>query len=107
MGRYVAGSTAVADPSDAPIFSETCVAMVRSLQACLDVISSPKTAPTEFKTDVNLEHLASRLCTYDLVAKAGNWFTVTVRESRLNDRLLEIEIQRADLTDVGFLLKSG
>ncbi|KAL5964765.1 hypothetical protein TSMEX_007476 [Taenia solium] len=96
LGRYREGSTAVAYPALAPIFSTTTHAVVASLQACLDAIYHQ---PHVEGSAALFDRVASRLSVYDAVTKAGNWCDVTVRESRLGDCLMEVRIQRGNLID--------
>ncbi|VDK23561.1 unnamed protein product [Taenia asiatica] len=96
LGRYREGSTAVAYPALAPIFSTTTHAVVASLQACLDAIYHQ---PHVEGNAALFDRVASRLSVYDAVTKAGNWCDVTVRESRLGDCLMEVRIQRGNLID--------
>ncbi|KAL5110577.1 hypothetical protein TcWFU_006846 [Taenia crassiceps] len=96
LGRYREGSTAVAYPALAPIFSTTTHAAVASLQACLDAIYHQ---PHVEESASLFDRVATRLSVYDAVTKAGNWCDVTIRESRLGDCLMEVRIQRDNLTD--------
>ncbi|KAM7537932.1 hypothetical protein Aperf_G00000069394 [Anoplocephala perfoliata] len=99
LGRYREGSTAVAYPTDAPLFSESTEKVVASMQACLDTIYNQPHSHGE-NADL-LNRVAERVRVYDLIAKSGHWLSLTVRESRLGDRLIEIEIRRENLADVG------
>ncbi|CDS42402.2 tRNA uracil 5 methyltransferase A [Echinococcus multilocularis] len=96
LGKYREGSTAVAYPALAPIFSATTRAAVASLQACLDAIYHQL---HEKESAVLFDRVAARLSVYDAVTKTGNWCDFTVRESRLGDCLMEVRIQRGNLTD--------
>ncbi|EUB64266.1 tRNA (uracil-5-)-methyltransferase A [Echinococcus granulosus] len=107
LGKYREGSTAVAYPALAPIFSATTRAAVASLQACLDAIYHQ---PHEKESAVLFDRVAARLSVYDAVTKTGNWCDFTVRESRLGDCLMEVRIQRGnlidgDIADLEFILK--
>uniref|UniRef100_A0A5K3FPH3 tRNA (uracil(54)-C(5))-methyltransferase n=1 Tax=Mesocestoides corti TaxID=53468 RepID=A0A5K3FPH3_MESCO len=101
LGKYTQGSTIVADASSAPLFSETTLSVIRSFQDCFDAIyhrDSGRMASGDID-HVVLNRLSERFRVYDMVTKSGNWCAVTVRESRLNDRLLDIEIRRGNLTE--------
>lgn len=100
IGKYKEGSTAVFFPKDAPLFSETTAKVIASMQTCLDAIYNQ---PHEGENADLLNRVAERVQVYDMVAKTGNWQSLTLRESRLNDRLIEIEIRRQELTDVSLL----
>lgn len=67
------------------------------MQACLGTIYNQ---PHNGKNADLLNRVAERVRVYDLIAKSGHWLSLTVRESRLGDRLIEIEIRREDLADV-------
>ncbi|KAM3178311.1 hypothetical protein ACTXT7_002810 [Hymenolepis weldensis] len=96
IGKYKEGSTAVVFPTDAPLFSVSTAKVISSMQACLDGIYNQ---PHEGENADLLNRVAERVQVYDMVAKTGNWQSLTLRESRLNDRLIEIEIRRQELTD--------
>ncbi|VDL19032.1 unnamed protein product [Hymenolepis diminuta] len=96
IGKYKEGSTAVVFPTDAPLFSETTAKVIATMQTCLDAIYNQ---PHEGENADLLNRVAERVQVYDMVAKTGNWQSLTLRESRLNDRLIEIEIRRQELTD--------
>lgn len=102
LGKYREGSTAVAYPALAPIFSTTTHAAVASLQACLDAIYHQ---PHVDERAALFDRVAARLSVYDAVTKAGNWCDVTVRESRLGDCLMEVRVQRGNLTDVSYCFR--
>nr|CDS32534.1 growth factor receptor bound protein [Hymenolepis microstoma] len=96
VGKYKDGSTAVAYSADALLFSESTAKVIASMQAFLDAIYNQ---PHEGENANLLNRIAERVQVYDMVAKTGHWQSLTLRESRLNDRLIEIEIRRQELTD--------
>ncbi|VDO06777.1 unnamed protein product [Rodentolepis nana] len=102
VGKYKDGSTAVAYSADALLFSESTSKVIASMQACLNAIYNQ---PHEGENADLLNRIAERVQVYDMVAKTGHWQSITLRESRLNDRLVEIEIRRQELTDTW--LRSG
>ncbi|VDK29282.1 unnamed protein product [Dibothriocephalus latus] len=120
LGKYCKGSTRVASPSGLPIFSDSILRVVCHLQGLLDFISNPEAFPDhpfvvspparalsetsegeEKQTSLKDRALAlsRKLRTYDLVARSGHWSSAMVRETRLNDRLLRVELHRDNLTD--------
>lgn len=119
LGKYCKGSTRVASPSGLPIFSESILNVVCHLQGFLDFISNPETfsdhsfvvsSPTlslrgtseeENQTSLKDQALAlsRKLLSYDLISRSGHWSSALVRETRMNDRLLRVELHRDNLTD--------
>lgn len=96
VGKYKDGSTAVVYSADALLFSESTVKVIASMKACLNAIYNQ---PHEGENANLLNRIAERVQVYDMVAKTGHWQSLTLRESRLKDRLIEIEIRRQELTD--------
>ncbi|KAL7063774.1 hypothetical protein AAHC03_04840 [Spirometra sp. Aus1] len=119
LGKYCKGSTRVASPSGLPIFSDSILRVVCQLQGFLDFISNPEaicdhpfmvsppaislSETSEGETRVSLKDralaLSRKLRSYDLISRCGHWSSALVRETRLSDRLLRVELHRDNLTD--------
>ncbi|VDL96630.1 unnamed protein product [Schistocephalus solidus] len=119
IGQDGEGKSKVASPSGLPIFSESILNVVCHLQGFLDFISNPETfsdhsfvvsSPTlslrgtseeENQTSLKDQALAlsRKLLSYDLISRSGHWSSALVRETRMNDRLLRVELHRDNLTD--------
>ncbi|BHF64296.1 tRNA methyltransferase 2 [Sparganum proliferum] len=119
LGKYCKGSTRVASPSGLPIFSDSILRVVCQLQGFLDFISNPEaisdhpfmvsppvislSETSEGENQVSMKDrtlvLSRKLRSYDLISRCGHWSSALVRETRLGDILLRVELHRDNLTD--------